>query len=462
MRSASAATLSQIWRLAVTFTTMWVIRREFLGPEELAVWMWVEPVFVLLSIARDLGVNGHLVRLRRRLYGNFLLIELIWGTLFALALYGLAPWIASFFKGHDQQTVEIVRVMAAFLWVQGLGLVPLTYFEAEHKITWAVPAELVRNTAFAIGSLFLVWRGFGVWAVVWAQLIGAVLFTITLWWTGRRQVALEFDLREIPELIRGSLPLALLSVLEQAVLYLDVLLLGLVLAPEQVGFAGLAVYALFFFSRLMADAIGRAVYPAIVAYRDEPEKAFGLYRVATLTLVCCNVPLAFFLHHNAEFVAHFLGGDRWVGAADYIRVAAFVPFIRPLTMFGREYLLVAHRDGLLVAYTLGNLLSLGLLGWWLVSTDLGALGMAIASYFPLGTAFLAWGLRQLSPPDFARLIREMLTLYGFGTLIFAGLWLVPRTSTATLFGASVVAGLLFLALCARRHGDEVRDFLRWA
>ena len=92
-----------------------------------------------------------------------------------------------------------------------------------------------------------------------------------------------------------------------------------------------------------------------------------------------------------------LGKSEWAGAAAYLTIAAFVPLLRPLTMFGRELLLVVYKDRLLIAYTLLNLLSLGGLGYWLVNTERGALGMAIASYFPLGTLVLAWGLHGLAP-----------------------------------------------------------------
>ncbi len=466
IQSASAATLSQVWRLALTFLSMWLIRR-MMGPEELAVWQWAEPLFILLSITRDLGINGHLVRIERRRYGNFLLIVAVWGGLFAAGVALTAPWLAQLFKGHDAQTVEIIRVLAVFLWVQGLGLIPMTFFEAEHRLTRAIPAELTRNAVFAVTAVYLVWVGHGVWGVVFGHLLGSIVFTTVLWLSSRTgepdgRMAVHIKVAEIPGLIKDSLPLAALSLLEQAVLNLDILLLGLVLDPEQVGEAGLSIYALFFFSRLIADSIGRAVYPAIFAYRHQPERAFGLYRVATLFLMCCFVPMAFFLHHNAEVVAYFLGGTEWTGAASYIAIAAFVPFVRPLTMFGREYLLAAHRDRLLIAYTVTNLVSLGGLGYVLIKfTELNELGMAVAGYFPLGTLFLAWGLWQLAPKPFLLLIREMLSLYLLGLVSFAAVWLIPSGSSATIFVTSAVAGLVFLVLAYRRHGQDLRSFLQW-
>ena len=461
LQSAGAASVTQVWRLGVTFLAFFCIRR-MMPPEDLGVWMWAEPVFVLLSITRDLGINGHLIRLEQRPYGNFLAVAVFWGGLFAGAVALGAPWLATFFESHDAQTVQIIRVLALFLWVQGIGLVPLTYFEAEHLLARAIPAELARNAVFAILAVLWVWMDWGVWGVVWAHLSGSVVFTIVLWLGCRSTIRLRFAPREIVGLVRDSLPLALLSLLEQGVLYLDVLVLGLILDKGTVGKVGLATYALFFFSRLLADAMGRAVYPAIVAYSAHPERAFGLYRVATLFLVCCFVPLAFFMHHNAELVAYFLGGSEWTGAAAYLSVAAFIPFVRPLTMFGREYLLVARRDRLLIAYTLTNLLSLGGLGYYLIKfTELRELGMAVAGYFPLGTLFLGFGLWQLAPKRFVRLLWEMISLYLLGALIFAAIWLIPNGSTWTTLATSIVAGLVFLAFAYRRHGDDLRDFLAW-
>jgi O-antigen/teichoic acid export membrane protein len=171
------------------------------------------------------------------------------------------------------------------------------------------------------------------------------------------------------------------------------------------------------------------------------------------------VPLAFGLLVNAEVAALILGGEKWAGAATYLRWLALVPLVRPLAMFGLEFLLTRHRDRLLLGYTLSNLVSLAALAWFLTGTSLGPLGMALAGYFPLGNLLLTWGVWRESPSGFKLLSTQLLELDLLGAVLFlpiffavAPIW--PR------FAVSLLAALLFLAYAWRRHAESGRRFLR--
>ncbi len=460
--------MSSVWRMGVTFATHMALRK-LIAPAEMGVWTWAEPVFILLAQVRDLGVPGHVVRQSRRAYGNYLGLQLSWGGALAILLALGAPLLAYGFAGRDAATVPILRALCLFLFVQGLGSVPLTFFEAEQEIERTIPAELGRNVCFAALSLLLALRGWGVASIVIAHIAAASVYTAMLWWAAlaRRPEGKghRIQLDALPgatlSLVLASLPLMVLSLLELAVLNLDPMILGLRLPAGVVGAAGLAILAAFFVSRQLADAAGRAVYPALVRYRDSPSRAFEVFRTATVFLLTLVVPIAFFVFWNAERVVMILtlGRADWLGAAGYLRVAAFVPLARPLTMFGRELLLVYHRDRLLIGYTLANLLALGGLGYVLIGTDLRELGMAVAGYFPLGMLLLAWGLWQLEPAGFRRLLRDIGVLYALGLVLFAPIALVPTTAPWWRFGLSIAAALLFVAIALLRHRSLYRAFL---
>lgn len=446
--------------MAVTFATHMALRR-MIAPEEMGIWTWAEPVFILLAQVRDLGVPGHVVRQSRRAYGNYLGVQIGWGGALSAALAIAAPLLALGFAGRDAETVPILRALCLFLFVQGLGSVPLTFFEAEQQIAKTIPAELGRNLCFAALALALALYGFGVWSIVVAHIVAAALYSTMLWWAARGRLPLERSPGATLPLVGASLPLMVLSLLELGVLNLDPVILGLRLPAGVVGTAGLAILAAFFVSRQLADAAGRAVYPALVRFRDDPARAFEVFRVATLFLLTLVVPVAFFVFWNAELVVMILtlGRADWLAASDYLRVAAFVPFARPLTMFGRELLLVYHRDRLLIGYTLANLVALGGLGYLLIGTELREIGMAIAGYFPAGMLLLAWGLHQLEPAGFRRLVRNIGELYLYGLVCFAPVALTPAGAPGWRCAASAAAAAVFVVVSLARHRALYRSFL---
>lgn len=467
IQSAGAATASTVWRMIVMFGTAMVLKR-FILPEEYALWTWAEPTFALIALVRDLGVPGHMVRDRKRPWGNYFGIQVGWGFVLSVLVAISAPVLALLFEGRNADTLLAIHLLCLFLFVQGLGSVPLTYFEATQKIVRTIPAELARNTVFALLAVFLAFHGFGVWSILYAHVAGASVYTGLLWLALRRDTRpgqLEpFELRyergaTVP-LVLASLPLMVLSLFELGVLNLEPLLLASQVPAEALGLAGHALMLLFLISRQMADAAGRAVYPALVRHRNDTETAFEIFRIATVFLLTFMVAAAFGLHLNARLASLVmaLGRSEWGGAAEYLAIAAFVPFLRPLTMFGREFLLVEYRDRLLIGYTLGNLLSLGSLGLWLTGRY-GAIGMAWAGYFPLGTLLLAWGLHRLSPSSFWRLIRQIVELYALGALCFAPVFLVSVETPVRRLVVSLVAAAVMVAVSLYRHRAGYRAFL---
>lgn len=465
LASAGAASLSQVWRLVVTFFTHMALRR-MMPPEVMGPWFWAEPLFMILAQVRDLGVPGHIVRDKDRAYGSFLRIQWTWGFAFAGLIFFAAPWIAEhFYEDLTAPIVEIMRALCIFLVVHGLGAVAMIYFEAELEVIKTIPAELARNAVFAIVSLTMAWQGHGVWSLVVGHISAATVFAAMLWWAAFKEKKLgRLELRHtesMKTLIWVSLPLMVMAILEQLVLKLDSFVLALSFDSEVIGAAGLAIYAVFFFSRLLADPIGRALYPALVRYADEPARSFEAYRVATVFLASLAAPLAFFLYVNAEAAALILGGKEWIGAADYLRFLSLVPLIRPLTMFGLELLLTRHMDWLLVAYTGTNLVTLGTMGWWLTQTDLGANGMAVAGYFPLGVLLLAWGIHSMSPERFGVLLRNLFQLYLVAGLVFLPIYhLVAADALVLRFVLSCLSGLMAVGYAWLRFGDEYLRFLR--
>lgn len=458
IRSAGAASLSQVWRLGVTFGTYWVLR-HLIAPAEMGPWNWAEPAFLVLAQMRDAGLPGHMVRENRRLFGNFFRVELLWGGALALLIMVGAPYLRLAYSDGGADFEWIVRAFALFFFIQGLGSVPLTYLEAELRVDKAVPAELMRNTVFATTSIGLALAGYGVWSMIVGHLLGASIFALMLWRAAWPTIDLTYVRGATGALIRLSWPVALLSLLEQTVLRLDTLVLAPRFDSEIVGFVGLSMYAVFFFPRLLAESIGRALYPALVRYRDTPERAFEAFRMATLLLLTFAVPTAFALYLNADWAVRFLGGEKWAGAAQYLRILSLVPLLRPFAMFGFELLLTRHRDRLLILYSTINLVAMGGLGWYLIHTDLRELGMAVAGYAPLGMVVLIWGLNRLAPDAFRRLLVEILQLYLIAAIAFVPvLTLTPNDSLLRLV-ATAAAGLVVALVAGVRYRSDIARFL---
>ena len=456
--SAGAATWSQILRVAVTLATYAVLRR-FIPPEEMGVWTWAEALFLILGQVRDLGIPAEISRQHTPRYGNYLLVLLGWGAALAMAILVAAPMIARAYEGDPQTTIDVLRFLCLFLLIQGLGVLPQTFLDVQLLTVRTVPAELVRNAAFAIASIFLASHGFGVWSVIYAHTGAAILYTIGVWIAAQGLLKLDVDRPQISPLILASLPLMLLSMLELAVLSVDVFILGKRFSPEVVGHAGLATLAAYFVGRQLADATGRPLYPAMLR-AGEPKDSYSVYSAATLLFAGVLAPAAISLFLNADAIVEVLGGPEWTGAAEYIRWFAFVPLVRPLSLFGRELLLILRRDRLLLVYSALSLGSITLIGIVLTGTRLGPFGMAVAGFFALGQIVLFLGIRAIPETDVSDLLLGIARLYLVNLLAFTPLLLWGDELHPYLrLAASAVLSATLVLLTVWHYGDERRLLL---
>jgi PST family polysaccharide transporter len=458
-RSTLAATVSQLWRVAVTFATRLVLRR-LVDPRDWGVWDWALAVFLILGAVRDLGLVYHVVRVRPRPYGNLLAVEAVWGGALAAATWLGAPLLALGFSEAHPDVVGVLRWLGVFLLLDGLASVPRVYFESELQVGRAVVPELVRNLAFALTSIALAQAGLGVWSLVAAHVGSTALYAAHLWWRARGRIPLTFERGRTGALLAGSLPLACIWFLLILVQYVDRLILGARFDAALLGNYALAYETAFMTVTILQPAVARALYPALAALAHAPRKMFEAYRLGTLLISAVEVPAACLLLVNAELVVRILGGADWVGAPTFLRLLALAPLVDPFTRLGGEVLKVRDGDRVWIVATTLTLASFGIVGW-LATGWVGAKGMALTNFLPLGAAVMVWGLHRVDPAAFRELVADLGWIYLPPVMPFGAAWLLGGGPWGRL-ALSATAALLCFAITWWRFGPAFVAFARGA
>ncbi len=458
LHSAGAATFSQLWRVGVTLVIHLVLRR-LVPREDWGLYDWAEVVFLVLGAVRDLGMPAHAVRSPSKPFGNLLAHQAGWGAGFAILVFFAAPVVALAFRGSHPLVVPVLRLMILFMFFEGLALVPLFWFERQLEVGRAVVPELVRNLCYAVVAVSLALDGRGVWSMVIAQVSASAVFAAMLWWRARGRMPLTWLKGQTLALIRKSAPLALIWLIILLVRYVDRLIIGYRFSAEALATYSFAYWAAFIVPTIFLQPVGRAAYPAFVAYSGEPARQLGTYRLSTLVLLGLEVPAAYFLFVNAELVLGLIGGGQWVGAPDYLRILCFAPLCDPLSRFGGELLATRGGDRLWVIASATTLVAFFTLGVVLTGL-LGPRGMAWANYAPLGALVMAWAVRGLSPGDFSGLLRDLAWLYVVPAPFFAAAWLLGGQSEPGRLALSAVALAVTAALYWRRFGGQALEFFR--
>jgi PST family polysaccharide transporter len=348
--------------------------------------------------------------------------------------------------------------MSLFLLFEGLAIVPKTYFDAELRVGRTVLPEIIRNLIFAALSLTLALTGFGVWSLVIAQIACTVYYAAHLWVRAWGEIPWHWERGQTGALILRSLPLATIWFLAVFVQYVDPIILGLRFSLEVIGEYTFAYKFAFLVSTIVVPAMTRSLYPALVAFKEDPKKLMDAYRLGTIFVLGMEVPAAAFLFVNPE-VLQIVGGDKWVLADSFLVLLCFAPLIDPFSRLGGEVLKTFHKDKLWilsVGLTLASFIGFGLL----FTSRLGAIGMAWANFLQLGMLPMAWGIFRLAPGPFKRLVRDLAILYAVPILPFLALKFALPGFVWLRSGLSIIAALAVVAIYYRLFGRSFLQFFR--
>lgn len=450
--STLAAYAGQLARLGVGFLARLVLARLVL-PEGFGVYEQALRLVTIAAAVRDLGLPYQLMRDARRPYGTVLAFVLASGALVTLALVLGAPLTAAL----TPELPPVVRVFALWVLLDGLAVVPRAFFERELRIGRLVGPEIGRGLMTAAVSIGLAWQGWGVWSLVLGDLAAAALFAALVWGRARGRmggVSLVVDWPLLPDLLRRSVWLFGIWVLVQLVHYVDVYIVEAYRSTALVGQYSRAYWIAFLVPLIVAP---RALLPALVAYRDDPERFAAAFRLGTVFLLTFQVSACYFLFWNAERTVLILLGPAWPAAAPILRILCFAPLLQAFTDLGGEVLKVRHEDRTwlgIMAINLAALVAAGIL----LTRRHGAEGMALANLFLLGDLWMAWRLARIFGPRFRALLRDLALVYLLPLPFFlAAAALTPAASWAR-FAASAAAALAGWALLAHRFQGPYRSF----
>lgn len=448
-RSTVAAYAIQIARLLIGFGTRLVLARLIL-PEGHGLFELALRIVTVAAAVRDLGLPYQVVRDDRRPYGTVLAFTLGSGTVITLLLIAAAP-LAGILT-PDLPTV--LRVMAIWVLLDGLAVVPKALFERELTIQRLVGPEIARVLIFGAVSIVLSLLDWGVWSFVAGELASVLIYGIWAWAGAWGKLSFQADLRLLPDLIRQSSYLFWIWLLVQLVTYIDIYIIEWFGDTEEVGLYSYAYRTMYL---TVPIAYPRALFPTLVAYLNDRPRFLEAFRLGAVQLLSLQVLACYFLVFNAERSISILYGADWLAAVPLLQLLVFVPLFDPFSIVGGEMLKARNEDRLWLVITALNLISLVGFGI-LLTREWGAVGMAAANWLRLGNLLMLWRVRGVFGDRFKNLLGDLAFLYLAPLPFFAlAAWLLPPDSW-TRFAASIAAALLAAGALAARYWRPFRTF----
>lgn len=186
-------TLNTIGRLGLSFLATIVLAR-ILSPEDYGIWGLIA-IFVSISeLLADSGMGGYLVKkqdLRAIDYNTLFVYNLVVSVLLYILIFISAPFIANFY--HNEGIIPAIRVASLAILFQALGITATSKLLKELRFKELAIISIGSGLFSFIVAIILAYNHFGYWALIYQNIVAALLASLGVYIYSRHLPRLKFN-----------------------------------------------------------------------------------------------------------------------------------------------------------------------------------------------------------------------------------------------------------------------------
>ncbi len=389
------------------------------------------------------------------------------GLLISVLLWVAAPAIAYFF-GMDELTAVLRVLLFAFL-LRSLGLVAEALLMRGMQFRALANIQMVSYIlGYGVTGIAFAWAGWGVWALVWAQVSQTLIETMLFLLVKRHEKRPLFEKAALRELVYMGGGVTAARLANQLALQGDNLVVGRTLGAEALGLYSRAYRLMTLPANLLGDAVETVAFPALAQVQGDMTRLRSAFCRSFTLVALLALPFSIFVVLTAPEIIQVFLGTQWAQAVVPFQILAFGLYFRlghkMSGSLARAIGIVYKFARLKIVYAISVLVGAWLGHYWGLAGVATAVTLALVFHFvllvrmSLESLELSWVgfLRLYKPALYAAVIVGAFT--GMSILLFREWQFAPLL---TLISTSLIF-LLSLSLSARfMPGRLTTNELAW-
>lgn len=301
---------------------IFIVLSRILSPDEIGLVAFALIVVEAGKIIVNAGFPQAIVQ--RQLWDNIYASTCFYLNMaFALLISGLV-----FFIGvplvelyYEPDAGPILKVLSLIFFIEGAKAV----HEGKLKREFAFQVIALRTVAAGLLSgivgIYLAIKGFGVWALVWQQLVNHIVITLFTLTASRWVPHLAFSREDCKQLLKFSSPLMAAQLIGNISSKIFDVLIGVMVGPAALGFFRVGGRALFILQEIVLKPFEQTVLSALSRLPARDQQAAG-----TLRVIKISAYLTFPIFFGAaaigpEFIV-FAFGEKWAISGEIMTILA--------------------------------------------------------------------------------------------------------------------------------------------
>lgn len=238
-----------------------------------------------------------------------------------------ASLVAAFFQAP--QVDPVVRTLALIFPMQGLALVAESLARRELRFRWLAKIDVVAyGIAYGAVGVGLATVGWGVWALVWAELARVGIRTAVLIVGQEPRPRIAWERAAFGELMYFGGGFTIARVANYLAVQGDNLVVGRMLGPAALGLYGRAYQLMAAPATGFGAVLDSVLFPAMARVQDDPQRLGTAYRRGVTLLATMVLPVSVVALVLAPEIIHVALGAHWSGAVLPFQILALGMFFR--------------------------------------------------------------------------------------------------------------------------------------
>lgn len=330
----------------VTFLVGLILAR-LLSPEEYGL-IGIITIFInVFSSIVDSGFSNALIRKNdsnNADYNTVFWSNLVISIALVIVLFVCSNPIAVFFR--QPQLKLLTQVMSSILVINAFAIIQRTLFVKAIDFKTQTKASLIASISSGIVGVILAVRGFGVWSLVWQQIIRQGLNTLFLWIFSKWRPKLFFSWESFKSLFNFGWKLMVSTLINTIWNELYKVVIGKTYTANSLGLYTRAEQFSNIFSSNITNVVNRVTYPVLSSIQDDAQRLKNAYRRIIKTSMLITFSLMLGLVGVADNFVYVLVGPQWHDCVPMLQILCFTMMLYPLHAINLNMLQVQGRSDL--------------------------------------------------------------------------------------------------------------------
>lgn len=330
----------------VQFVVMLVIAR-LLDPKDFGL---VGMLAIFLAVAQSLidsGFSQALIRKQDRTEvdnSTAFYFNIVVSAVLYLILFAIAPWVSDFY--NEPQLCSLMRVLCLIVIVNSFAVVQRAIYTASINFKTQAKASFIAALASGLVGVWMAYNGYGVWTLVWQQLLNAGINTLLLWIYSNWYPRWVYSWKSFRELFAFGSKLLASGLLDTLYTNIYLLVIGKIFNAASLGYYTQADRFTKLPSSNITGILQRVTYPVLCSIQDDDERLREDYRKLLRLSAFIIFPMMCLLAGVAYPLVELLIGEKWRFAATLIIPLSFNMMWWPIHAINLNLLQVKGRSDL--------------------------------------------------------------------------------------------------------------------